>query len=327
MHPDKPFMTIDQQIDIISSRNVKIERDFFTYESLSSISYYTLMNGYKNTFLAGEDDDFADGTTFKMIYTCHWLDISLSNIILKYILLIEKSLKTKLSYVVSERFGVKEIEYLYFKNYANPNASRSGTITDIKKVLSKPKKNSVTAYYKNKKNHVPPWILVNDLMFGLTIQWYTILKGSEKEYICSDIFKHFNLILSTEDQKEFLKNGLIMVKDFRNKVAHGSRTLNLKLQKQLPMNSLFFMIEQDTLTKEEFNNGLGKNDLFSVMLIILILLNDNFQLNNFVTELDFLLTPYAERKTNFNGKNIYQLFNLPENIIDRMKSVNDLKRM
>lgn len=321
MIPDKPFSNIEEQIDIIASRNVRIERNNFTYESLFSTSYYTLMNGYKNTFLAGEGDNFAKGTTFEMIYTCHWLDVSLSSIILKYILLIEKSLKTKLSYIVAEKYGVTHAEYLFHKNYSNPNNSRSGILSNIKKILNEPHNGSVTNYYKTTKNHIPPWILVNDLMFGLTIKWYTILRKDDKDEISSSFILDKNIVITNDDQKEFIKKSLDMLRDFRNKVAHGSRTLNIELNYVLPKIPLLTLVSEDILSEDEYLNKYGQNDLYSIILIIFILINDSFQISNFRFELRTLLVPYIENQSDFNGKNVLELFNLPTNFFERIETL------
>lgn len=326
MIPDKPFTTLDEQIDIIASRNVKIERSFFTYESLISISYYTLMNGYKNTFLAGEGDNFVDGTTFEMIYICHWLDISFSNIMLKYILLIEKSLKTKLSYIVAEKYGVFEDDYLNYVHYNNSSTSRDGVLNDIKKAINDSNYGSATKYYQKRKNHIPPWIIVNDLMLGLTIQWYLILKAPDKEMICSLMLQHSNIKIDKHEQKEFIKKSLFIIKEFRNKVAHGSRTLNLKVKNELPSTPLFKLVNDKVLTKKEYNAGLGKNDLFAVIIIVLLLINDDFQLKNFVTEMKTLIIPFEQNKDEFNGKNIYGLFNLPNDLFTRIEEILKIKK-
>ena len=99
---DKPFKTYDEQIEIIKSRNIKIEDPVFARNVLSSISYYAIINGYKNSFLLSQEtESFVDGTSFEDLYTLHWLDTSLSNLLFKYILYIEQSLKTKISYLVS----------------------------------------------------------------------------------------------------------------------------------------------------------------------------------------------------------------------------------
>ncbi|MBC9810083.1 hypothetical protein GLO24_13020 [Carnobacterium maltaromaticum] len=175
--PSKPFKTIKEQIAIISGRNVNIDESDFVIEALDSISYYTLMNGYKDSFLSEDDtENFKTGTSFYMIYTLHWLDISFSNIILKYILLIEKSLKTKLSYYIGNEIGVTTIEYLDdFRNYSNATSTRSGILRDIKKTITTCRSGSVTEYYRDQKDHIPPWIIVNDISFGLAQLWCWLL--------------------------------------------------------------------------------------------------------------------------------------------------------
>lgn len=83
---DKPFKTYDEQIEIIKSRNIKIEDPVFARNVLSSISYYTIINGYKNSFLLSQEtESFVDGTSFEDLYALHWLDTSLSNLLFKYI--------------------------------------------------------------------------------------------------------------------------------------------------------------------------------------------------------------------------------------------------
>ncbi len=47
---DKPFKTYDEQIKILLSRNINIPDYDFARMVLSSLSYYTIINGYKDTF-------------------------------------------------------------------------------------------------------------------------------------------------------------------------------------------------------------------------------------------------------------------------------------
>ena len=104
---DKPFKTYEEQIKILESRKIKISNPDFTKQVLSSLSYYTIINGYKNTFLSVPgSDDFVEGTTFDGLYTLHIIDSNLNSIILKYILFVERYLKTRLSYLVSQNYGV-----------------------------------------------------------------------------------------------------------------------------------------------------------------------------------------------------------------------------
>ena len=51
MEYDKPFKTYDELIDIMISRNIEVSNRSFAKNALSNMSYYTLVNGYKNTYL------------------------------------------------------------------------------------------------------------------------------------------------------------------------------------------------------------------------------------------------------------------------------------
>ena len=78
---NKPFKTYDEQIHLLISRNVEIDDYDFAKDALSSFSYYTLINGYKNTFLSEPGmDNFIPGTNFKDLYTLHIIDSNLNNI-------------------------------------------------------------------------------------------------------------------------------------------------------------------------------------------------------------------------------------------------------
>ena len=98
---DKPFLTYEEQMDLMESRNIIIQNRDFTRRALSGLSYYTIINGYKNTFLSQiGTDNFIEGTKFEDLYTLHIIDTNLNTVILKYILFVERYLKTKLSYII-----------------------------------------------------------------------------------------------------------------------------------------------------------------------------------------------------------------------------------
>lgn len=86
MDYDKPFKTYDEQLSIMESRNIIINDRDFARRILSSLSYYTIINGYKNTFLSiPGTDNFSEGTNFNDLYTLHMIDTNLNTIILKNI--------------------------------------------------------------------------------------------------------------------------------------------------------------------------------------------------------------------------------------------------
>jgi len=75
MEYDKPFKTYDELIDIMISRNIEVSDRNFAKNALNNMSYYTLVNGYKNTLLSLNGSDvFVPGTKFEELYTIHILE-------------------------------------------------------------------------------------------------------------------------------------------------------------------------------------------------------------------------------------------------------------
>lgn len=104
---DKPFKTYDEMIDILVSRNLFIPDREYAKKLLSEYSYYSLINGYKGTLLQqNNSDQFISGLSLQDIYYLNKLDTNLNHLLFKYILLIERSLKSKLSYLIAEKFDV-----------------------------------------------------------------------------------------------------------------------------------------------------------------------------------------------------------------------------
>jgi abortive infection bacteriophage resistance protein len=323
---DKPYLSIDNQLKKLSSEyNLRIEDIDVAREALSSISYYTIINGYKKTFLQPESQDkFRDGTTFAMLYALHWIDISLSDILFKYILLIEKSLKTKVAGVVSAEFGVDARSYLDFHNYSNYDQERSSLITYLKKELASPREHTPTHYYKETKNHVPAWILVNDIDFFHAISWYRHLKGNQKTAVASQFFTATNT--SLDDKQKFLVKLTELLRAFRNQVAHGRRTFAFRSDSSLPKD-FQRLLPDGVVSKNNLKDSRKMHGLFAVMLTIPLLINDRYILSNYEYELNTLLHPYSEKQNAkmFLGKSMYKLFNVPEDVLDRIHKIYDFK--
>ncbi len=324
MQYDKPFKTYDELIDLMESRNIEIKDRDFTRMVLSSLSYYTIINGYKNTFLAiPGSDHFVKGTTFENLYTLHIIDTSLNSIVLKYILFVERYLKTRISYLISQKYGVytdssdmtntNPADYLCQNNYGRNARGRNNILKSIKGSLSSDRINTIVAHYASAKNHIPPWILSTNISLGMALKWYSILKPEDKEDICNQFLPTFSL--SIEEKKEFLTAALNLLREFRNQIAHGNRTFSIHNLPVLPKKSLLELSFQ-TINVSEYNSGFGKNDMFAVVLICFILIDDRYLLNNFLSDLNYVLNPYSG--TPMNGKNVFEIFKLPANLNDRL---------
>lgn len=122
-------------------------------EQLETISYYSLINAYSPLFKQ-ENGQYEGNVTFNDFYMCYKYDTRLKNIIFKYIILIEQTLKTNLSATVAKNYGVQEPtikrtftnkkgkqitgydirnSYLDAKNYDRNNSYRSGHLRHLSK--------------------------------------------------------------------------------------------------------------------------------------------------------------------------------------------------
>lgn len=329
---DKPFKTYDEMLRIMIRRNIIINNEYFAKKVLASLSYYTIINGYKNTFLAiPGSDDFIFGTTFEQLYTLHIIDTELHNIIFKNILYVERYLKTRISYLVSQKYGVftdkndllnlSPSDYLYRNNYFSRNKNgRNNILKSIKETLQSNHLNESITHYMNDKNHIPPWILITALTFGLTIKWYDILKSCDKTDIC-DQFISCNS-LNTDDKKEFFSVAFSLLREYRNKIAHGNRTFNLNQLPILPKKQLL-ELSHGAVSGREYNRDIGKTNLYAVILSCFILIDDQYILTHFLSDLAYILRPYENQS--LNGKTINEIFNLPTDIIERLKKLESEK--
>lgn len=320
---DKPFLTYDEMLQLMVSRNLTIPDVDFAKQSLSNYSYYTLVNGYKNShIMVPNSDNFVTGITFDHLYTLHFLDLSIHHILLKYILIIESSLKSHISYVVSRDFGIfsdltdrsnlNPKDYLYRDNYQN-SRKRNNTLKILKGRLIDSSKSESLNYYRNHHNHIPPWILTTALSFGNCIMWFASLKPAQKEYVC-ECFIPINLPVN--DKKDYLLSALEFLCQFRNKIAHGSRTFSLEINHCIPR-KLFLQLSGGILNESEVKKSKYKNGLLGAISIILSLLNDKYMIASMMSDLYNVLSPYCSEEQKINGSTILELFSLPDDLFRR----------
>ncbi|WP_225352224.1 hypothetical protein [Limosilactobacillus equigenerosi] len=69
---EKPFKTIDEQINILKSRGLIFENEDAAKNSLKQYGYYEIINGYKTPFLKeGSSEQFKSTATFEHIFALY----------------------------------------------------------------------------------------------------------------------------------------------------------------------------------------------------------------------------------------------------------------
>lgn len=319
--PDKPFKDYDELINILKKRNIIISDENFAKQCLSDISYYTLINGYKEIF-TNNNDIFSPPVLFENIYILYMFENTLSSILLKYIIHIEKSLKSKLSYIISKKYGVftdinditntNTKDYLNRDNFQN-NKYRNNALRSIKECIPNNKNQSIQYYIAN-HNHLPCWILINGISFGQAILLYKSLKSEDKKYVCDQLIN--SPALTIEEKTSFLSNALDILREYRNSIAHGQKLFSKIISSHISR-KIAIQISDIPITKSAYKNGFCKNDLFAAIMILLTLTR-GLQRDNFAQELISFLE--SIQNYSFGNKTAFEVFGLPKDLIEILKS-------
>ncbi|WP_299448151.1 Abi family protein [uncultured Phascolarctobacterium sp.] len=254
---DKPFKTYRQQLSILRNRNLIINNGSKATKLLKANGYYNIINGYKDIFIDStltqqyNDDRYKAGTTFENIYALYDFDRNMRAILIKYILKMETSLKTKVAYHFSNAYK-SDFNYLDINNFDGSNPqSTARLINDLTNVI---KKNTTSDqqgarfyHYLDKHKELPLWVLVTKMTFGNIIHFYNGMKMSEKLAVIKEIVTAFEkaynkkITISLSEQESFISNMFSVINILRNACAHEERLYNIvcKTSRKIPRISLF----------------------------------------------------------------------------------------
>lgn len=320
MNYDKPFKTYKEQIEYLKSQHgLKISNDIFAEKALKSISYYDLINGYKDIFMNG--DIFLPYVDIEYLCAFHHFNTAIQSILFKYSVYIENLYKNNLAYVLSENFGVHQNEYLNHRKYANSRNSnsrnfRDNTIQKIKSVITSPYLEQPSKHYLDTHDHIPPWILFKNIKFGDSIDLYKCLKSSEKNKLNELIIPYEDLNI---DKKAALLQSLTIIRKFRNVIAHNLKFVTYHSRKCLQSENLPLIIKDTMLTNindTELNNG------YAMILSIIFLLSKSFFIKDFHLDLYKLLSNHLPGQYRL-VKKYFETLGIPDDFFPRFENLID----
>ncbi len=283
----KTFKTLDEQIDIFKSRGLVIT-DLEKTKNILLRENYFFISGYRHLFMKSwKDSKFITGTTFEELYAMFVFDRRVRNIFFKNLLIVENNIKSLISYQLSKKYGFKEKDYLNPKNFSKDPIK----IRQVHDVLNKVKRqirvngkqHSATMHYITNYGYIPLWILVKVLSFGIVSELYNILDESDQLAIASI----YNIDVET------LSIYLAILSNYRNLCAHEDILYDHRTQKVIPNTKYHYLLNID-MTDDEYNYG--KNDLFSVVIIMKQMLTEN-EFREFINEIGYEID-MLEGKTN-----------------------------
>ena len=281
----KPFKTIEQQLDILRSRKLEIDDELAARNALSSYGYYEIVNGYKSFLLnsLSEEEEFREGEIFSHLLSLYQLDKEIRNGVIESTLEVELALRTAIAYVISERFGEEESRYLKKSNYMRGKKREGSTRYPLHQLFDKLNKilnEDLEPYkhYREQHGNIPPWILLKGTTFGNLVNFYKLLKPTEKSKvisICYGLEERF----VTESTKNMFTQTLNLIHSYRNRAAHSGRMFSYKSDKSIVYNEIFH--EQMGITLKDYNAGRGQTGLHTLLTALSLFKNKRI---NFLLE-------------------------------------------
>lgn len=331
----KVFATVDAQIQKLQSRGLQIQDTEAAKKIILSENYYSLVNGYKDVFLAcrttaATEERYRESASFSDLYALYCFDRELRHLFLKYLLEIENHVRTVVSHVFSEAYG--HDNYLKFENFKEipSTLDETGKIQQIKEISAVigefqrvitdqlSKNNPMISHYMLHHGYVPLWVLVNRITFGNLSRFYAVMKRKDQNTVC----RQFSCKLHPKMQPEELKSILKILTIYRNIAAHGTRLYNTQTDKYIPNFKKIHGARELSIPK--FLNGnyrCGKKDLFSVVIVFKIMLSEE-AFKAFFVELKRIVKTMEDGIQPIFAKEIQKKMGFPE----KWKAIADLEK-
>jgi len=300
---DKKFLTVDELISNIKTKNIKIKNEKVVKKILEANNYYFIM-GYKFAF-KNDDGTYKNNTSFEDIYSLYNFDKSLKLIILDSILEIEQKLKTVYTNNYSIRYGFKVKDVLNSSNYNTSNIYLSEILLNLNKQLNEfGKKNKAVIFYQKNHSFVPLWVYMKVLSFGLVRDMFYVSKSSDKDHMKGKLTSE--CVNSSE-----VENMLRLLVRVRNICCHDDILLSFIDDKIGIKNTKYH--KEFNLIKDRNNNVInGKKDLLAILISIKFFVSKE-KFNILIKNMSTLITKYDKKIFSLNRKELLLVMHLPNN--------------
>ena len=229
---EKPFKTIEEQIERLQRRKLIITDENEAKLILLSNNYYNIINGYSK-FFPMQGDDYTNHTSFEEINRLYIFDTELKHAYLRAILAAEQHLKSIYAHRFAEAYPDIKYPYLDINCYDHEKTlDVVQTIHKLSGIINRQKKflDSSISHYVRAHDHVPVWVLVNYIGFGDLRFMVTNSPKKIQNKVARDMFDFAkqNLPDLQTFPPEFLIDMLTNINELRNVCAHNNRFIGFK---------------------------------------------------------------------------------------------------
>ena len=230
-------------------------------------------------------------------------DENLRELFLKYILKLERHIRSLLSCYFTEKYGEKQSYYLDANNYVS-FPSRKNDVAKLIGILNLLANKSSDYPYINHQRinygNVPLRVLVNGLTFGTLSRFYALSQPD----IRTKVSGNFDNI-----KEKQLTQYLKVITKFRNVCAHNERLFSFQTKNDIPDTVLHTKL---SIPQKGTQYIYGKRDLFALVIAFCYLLSDE-DFKKFKKHLSQIFSDYFSKQHSLSQENIYTLMGFPSN--------------
>ena len=300
----KTFFTYEQQLNKLQQeKGLIIPNTASAVKILEQLSYYSLIGGYKQLFKHTPSQNYKYGVTFDELVAFYYFDEELRSLFLKYILHVERHIKSLLSYYFCEKYGEQDTKYLDIHNYTlnKRNYSSVNRLVDsMQKAITLPSRYAYITHHATTYGNVPLWVAMNAFTFGQVSKMYQYTTN-DVQYKISQKFDH----VTERELHQFLS----VLARCRNVCAHGERLFSFRINETIPDTLLHKKLKIQSINSHYI---CGKQDLFAVVIALRYLISNN-EFKLFKTALSKLIKTVLKQCPHITEKQLLDNMGFPVN--------------
>lgn len=279
---DKPFKTLEEQIDILESRGLKVQDRAKAISILEQVNYYRF-SAYSLTFR--KNDRFYADATFDDIMKVYSFDASMRSIVMKYTSVVETTIRARVAYTHAKNHG--PLAYREGENFRSIGEHKK-FIEQINKEINRSSDVFVQHYKEKYDGRYPIWVVVEISSFDVMSRCYKNLLATDQKEIAD----------AYGQRRFFVESWLHCSVIARNIAAHGGRFYNrpLRVKPKLP---------------DRIKGKIKENRAFAYFYGIYNLLDEDYQAE-LIEDLEKLFETFSVARKEYLG--------FPENWVDILKT-------
>lgn len=223
------FLTYAEQIGLLRSQGLMIRDEAYAEQTLASVGYYELINGYKSIFKEKSGGSgYRPGTMFEDLTALYKFDENLRELFFKYILRIEIHLRALLSYAFCQVYGSDQQAYLDASHYDDAPEKQKyvyGLIKELAYTANRSEQAVYVVHQRQKYGNVPLWVLFKATSLGILVRFYSCCKKDIRRF-AAGAFPNL--------REDTLGRMLEVMRDFRNVCAHNDCLYSFRSDDSIP---------------------------------------------------------------------------------------------